>query len=375
MKKIASYGWFILVIALLVGACEGVNEEPNPDVSDLSLEEAVNGAALNIDAAVEDIEASYAYQLFATQARTKGGSEEDAPTANMYLEDIMGVYEYAPSDDDGGSKTQSKCESIFKRTGDSEWLVVYMPFEKLLQPKQLFEYDSESEIVNNLMINTTEYLYESSQKEKWMKYNLASNFMVDEEYAGHLWVQEEKQGFLNVKNSSKFGFTDEHFIKVMTQFNDTLLISYGLENANEEKLYCETISFVLSGLGQNANLQFAYEMQIGDVRIVKTLDEEVQLVYHIYKGDVLQENAMVEVIMPEGESATSYNCLFMHNNKDLKITFDDESEVLLSDLLGDSQDVLSGLFSTMKDMYLSKVIVNHLAWTIYAEQNCDDDEG
>ncbi len=160
----------------------------------------------------------------------------------------------------------------------------------------------------------------------------------------------------------------------MTQFNDTIMLSYCLEDADEEPLYCEKVSFILEGVPEEPNLQFAYEMQIGDVKIVKTLDEEYQLVYEIYKGDVLQENATVEVITPEWEAPTSVNCLFMHKRKDMRITFDDESSVLLSELIGDSQDILAELFSSMKELYLSKMVINRLAWQIYSEQLGEGEE-
>jgi hypothetical protein len=371
MKKTASLGWILLLLGVLLGSCENSNENSETNIDQLSLSEAIDQGAFNIEQAVEAIEKSNAYSLFVREIKNKSALNDEPPALNIYLEDIQGVYEYAPEEEEQEAKANNgKCQSYFQRTDDSDWFIIHMPFEKVQYPESLFNYDPAEEFINNLMITTSEFLFESDKSLMWYNYHLVSRFDVDEEYAGELWVDEVSRGFLNSTTSSKFGFTDEHFIVVETQFGDTIKVGYKLENS-EEVLFSETVAFSLEIIDGKPDLQFEYEIQVGDVRIVMTLDEEYQVVYEVFKGDELQENASVEVIVSGGEASTSVNCLFMNQNKDLEITLDDESTVLLSELIGDSQEILAPLFNSMKELYLSKVIINQLAWQIYIEQDCE----
>ena len=205
---------------------------------------------------------------------------------------------------------------------------------------------------------------------KWSNYSLASQFDVDDEYAGNLWVHATVKDYFKSKTHSKFGFTDEYFMVVETQLTDTILLRYALEDANEATLFSEKVVLVVDVKMEMPHLHFEYELIIGDIKIVNAFNENNQLEYFVYKADELQEEAIVEIIQ-SGEGVASADLLFMHQNKDLKITFDDGSSVLLSELLGDSQAVLSELFNSMKELYLSQMLINKLAWQIYKEQICD----
>lgn len=375
MRKNVRYLWVLLLLGVAISGCDKNGELPDKSIDALSLEEAVERAAVNIDKAVEAIELSPGYHFWLQDASVKSSVVDDAPALSIYLDDIKGIYEYTQVAESEGSQLKNgSCHPYFMRTGDSEWFITLLPFELVKHPRKLFSDACDEEFINNLKITATDFLYEADNTAKWHSYRLASRFDVDDVYAGDLRVEEERKAMFNTRSMSKFGFTDEYFLEVMTQFNDTIMLSYCLEDADEEPLYCEKVSFILEGVPEEPNLQFAYEMQIGDVKIVKTLDEEYQLEYEIYKGDVLQENATVEVITPEGEAPTSVNCLFMHKRKDMRITFDDESSVLLSELIGDSQDILAELFSSMKELYLSKMVINRLAWQIYSEQLGEGEE-
>ncbi|MCU4157217.1 hypothetical protein J1N10_14665 [Carboxylicivirga sp. A043] len=374
MKRNASVGCILLVLGVLLGSCEKSNENVDSTIEPLSLAETIDVGAYEIDEAVKAIESSKAYGLFVREATNKSAVEDDAPGINIYLDDIKGVYEYAPEVEEAPAQNNVACQSFFQRIDDSDWFIIHLPFEKVKEPSQLFKHSSEEAFVNNLMISTSEFVYEIDKRLLWHNYHLATRFDVDEEYAGELWVDEESNGLFDAKTSSKFGFTDDHFIVVDTQFGDTIKVGYRLENAEADTLFSEMVAFSLNLLGGNPNLQFEYEIQVGDVRIVKTLDEENQLVYVVYKNDELREDAVVQVIISEGETPTSVNCLFMNKNRDLQIMLSDEPPILLSDLIGDSQEVLSSLFDSMKELYLSKKVINRLAWQIYIENNYNGDE-
>lgn len=372
MRKIASLGWTLVILSGLVGGCEKSNDKSDDKAEELSLSGALDRGAFTIDNAVEEIKKSPGYELFMRGASHKSAVDGDAPALTIFLDDIKGVYEYAPQQN-GEEETPSahtgSCKSYFQKTGDSDWFIIHLPLEKVKHPHQLFKYNSGDEAINNLLLTTSEFIYAADRNLMRHDYHLATRFDIDDEYAGELWVDEVSNGLLNTLTTSKFGFTDEYFVTVTTQFSDTIKVAYFLQNADEDTLYSETVAFSMKVVDGNPNLQFEYEMKIGDVRIVKQLDDENKLVYVVYKEDERQENASVRVIVLAGESKTSVNCLFMNRNKDLEVTFDDESTILLSELIGDSQEVLASLFGSMKELYLSKMIINRLAWQIYSEHN------
>ena len=81
----------------------------------------------------------------------------------------------------------------------------------------------------------------------------------------------------------------------------------------------------------------------------------------IFVSGVLQQNAVIEVIDSTGNSDEHSVCY----NRDIKITFDDGSSVLLSELIGPSLDILRNLVGSLKQVYFATNIVDYIAWNIY----------
>ncbi|WP_430813217.1 hypothetical protein [Carboxylicivirga sp. RSCT41] len=372
MRKIAGYGWLLIAMGILITSCEKSSDHPVHEKEQLSLSQALDQAAYDIDQVVEVITQTNAYSLFVREAGNKSTNPGDKPPGlNIYLKDIQGVYEYSPEMDAKALlASHGDCQSFFQRTGDSDWFIIHMPFEMAQNPHDLFKHEPGDTYNNNLMVSTSEFFYETDKNLMWHDYHLVTRFDLEEEYAGELWVDERSNGLFNAYTSSRFGFTDEHFIHVETQLADTVKVGYSLEDAEGVALYSEMVAFSLSLINGNPNIQFQYEIQVGDVRIIKSLDEEDELVYVVYIDGELREDAIVEAIIYDGETPTSINCLFMNKNKDYQIMLDDEPPILLSQLMGDSQDILSSLFISMRDLYLSKYVINILAWQIYAEEAC-----
>lgn len=367
MKKIVSYSWPFLFALIAFVSCEQSVREPEQS----DLKEAVEHAALQIEEAVEAIELSNAYSLFQQGASIKCDDNDDAPAVNINLNDLKGVYAYAPADErtDLAASHDHKCKSYFERIDDSEWFVIQLPYEKVAKPGEMFKYDAEETIDNNFQITTSEFLFESDKSLMWHNYQLATRFDLDNEYAGALWVDEVRKELFKVWHHSRFGFTTDYYVSVLAQLSDTVKLGYSLENAESDTLFSEVFSISLKDAIENPTLYFAYEITIGDIKIVKTLDEEDEVVYLLYKDGELREDAIVTVIAADGNAPTSINYLFMNKGIDIQIMLSDEPPILLSELIGDSQEILYGLFGAMQEMYFSNMIINKLAWQIYREQH------
>ena len=378
MKKNVSVIGALLIVSLLFSNCEDSSNQFDQTTENLSLKESVASAALNLEEAVGIIEKSQAYEwLVDDQSNLKSDLLDDAPATKIILDDLKGVYEYAPTPKEGVKSFgyDGQKYTFFNRTGDSDYFVIQLPFEKVTHPRLLFKIEEgDDELENNFTMTTSDFLYESSKMFTNHKYKLATRFDKDGEYAGHLWVEEEKSNLFEVHHTSRFGFEEEYFLNVKMDFADTLLLQYSLEDDEDNILYKEKIIYAIAAEVEHLNQRFSYELQVGTVRVVQKLDEEFNIVYEIYKDGELQENAVVEVVVNEGEVETSLNCMFVNKRKDLQIIFDDESTVILSELIGDSCETLVGLFDSMKELYFAKCVINQLAYKLYIEQKMEEEE-
>ena len=102
-------------------------------------------------------------------------------------------------------------------------------------------------------------------------------------------------------------------------------------------------------------------MTIENIEIVKDSDSED---YQVYRDGALEEGAVVEVVTETGE--TDEAVVFCRKGLDLKITFADETTVVLSELLGEGTlDKMDEIFSSMYDMNFVKHLVDKVAREVY----------
>ncbi|MFA8433780.1 MAG: hypothetical protein ACEPOZ_04610 [Marinifilaceae bacterium] len=362
--KLVGYG-LLTTFSMGVWSCSDSSDD-SINENKLTLKESIAEKTMVLDEAVAEISSSKGYQILSLNDKTtaKSGienSEEDNSlfSASITLENLKGVYDYSPSNEDteqiGGGITK-----FFTQTDSSEQFIVRLPKEKATNYRTLFQVsEADSALVNDFVITTSDFLY-SYTGGMGFSYLLDTRIDVEEEFAGALKINWELGSQEGMSYSSSYTFTNDLTMGIEFTTGDTTSYIYGLTQG-EETLYSERISFLKSE--DSYGREREYSLTIGNIEIIRSsASDEIQ----VFKDGVLQENAIVEVLS-ETNGDTELTA-FCRKGRDLQITFDDGTTVVLSELVGDSLETLDEMFSSLRNVYFATHLVNHMALNIYNTQ-------
>jgi hypothetical protein len=361
-RNIVAVGVLLFFSAVLFSCSESSDNNPEKG---LSLQESLKEKTASLSTAVNEITSSKGFEIVtmnepATKTGVEGG-DDTRFSASITLEDVKGVYEYSPAIPVAAA-TETKMgfmSNMFAKTGDSENFIIKLPKEKAGNPWNLYmQEDGDSALLNDFVITTSEYNYSFSAGEGFnFDYLLNSAIEVEGVPAGELYVDWSIGGNMNFDYKSKFSFTDDYSVGIEFSHGDTVSYAYNLKNG-EDVLFKEEMKFTKV----DGERTYEYKLAIGIIEIVKNSTSDS---YMVYRDGVLEEGAVIEVINNSGES-TEANVVFCRKGRDLKITFADESVVVLSELLGeDTLDKMTEIFSSMYDMYFVNHVVNKVAHEAY----------
>ncbi|PKQ60530.1 hypothetical protein BZG02_18880 [Labilibaculum filiforme] len=354
----------LLFFSTVLFSCSDSSD--NNQEKDLTLEQSLKEKTVSLSNAVNEITSSKGFGIVTmNEPATKTGSEEEGDdtkfSANITLDDVKGVYEYSPAIPEETSANKMYFQTKFTKTGDSEKFIVKLPKEKAGNPWNLYlEEEGDEALVNDFVITTSQYNYSFSADQGFsFNYLLNSAIEVAGEDAGELYVDWAIASNQNFKYESKYSFTDTYSVGVEFSHGDTLSYSYNLKKG-EDVLFKEEVEFA-KGDGENRG-SFEYALSIGIIKIVKNSENDD---YQVYRDGTLEEDAVIEVVQATAETEES-ELAFCKKGLDLKITFADESVVVLSELLGqDTLDKMAEIFSSMYDMYFVNHVVNKVAHEAY----------
>ncbi|MDM8161131.1 hypothetical protein QUH73_15000 [Labilibaculum sp. K2S] len=363
-RNIIAVGALLFFSAVLFSCSD--NSDNNPEKG-LSLEQSLKEKTVSLSTAVDEITNSKGFDIVTmtdpetVAGTTKQGNDDTRFSANITLDDVKGVYEYSPAIPAATTETKMGYNSKFEKTGDSENFVVKLPKEKAGNPWKLYmTEDGDSVLVNDFVITTTQYNYSFSMDEGFQFNNLInSSITVEDEPAGELYVNWDIAANQNFNYESKFSFTDDYSVGIKFSHGDTVSYAYNLKKG-EDVLFKEEMQFTK---GDSTNSRaYEYKLAIGIIEIVKNSTSDS---YQVYRDGVLEEGAVIEVINNSSES-TEADVVFCRKGLDLKITFTDDSVVVLSELLGqDTRDKMAEIFSSMYDMYFVNHVVNKVGHEAY----------
>ncbi|MFA9371429.1 MAG: hypothetical protein ACERIH_06925 [Labilibaculum antarcticum] len=363
-RNIVAVGVLLFFSAVLFSCSK--NSDNNAE-KDLSLEQSLKEKTASLSTAVNEITSSKGFEIVTmNDPTTKTGVEGEDDTrfsASITLDDVKGVYEYSPAIPAATSETKMNywMMNMFSKTGESEEFIVKLPKEKAGNPWNLYmQEDGDSALVNDFVITTTEYNYSFSMDEDFQFNNLVNSAItVEGEPAGELYMNWNITANQNFNYESKFSFTDNYSVGVAFKMGDNIQYAYNLKNG-EDVLFKEEMEFAKGDSVNQAS--YEYKLAVGIIEIVKNSNSDS---YVVYRDGVLEEGAVIEVINNNG-SSTEADFAFCRKGLDLKITFADESVVVLSELLGqDTLDKMAEIFSSMYDMYFVNHVVNKVAHEAY----------
>jgi hypothetical protein len=338
---------YIIVIMLFTGLagwqCSKLEDRA-------SLKESLQNSAEEINIAVNKISGTRGYELISVTGDEGKSAECYTLIDTIELDMVAGIYDYQP--DVFRHHHYFFPASLFKKTGESEHMIVNMPHRMMFRPKYLFNYCTCDTVrKNNFTIDASDYhLYLGG----WNTYNykLTAGFTYDSENIGDcdiISIADKEEGH---SYSSKFNFTEGLNITVNRVSGDTSESSFALMDEDELLLKEKTI-FVRLGY---KTIERQYILSIGKVDIKKSTGvDSVQ----VFLDGVLQKKAAKIVTDGEGEERS------ICHKRDLEITFDDGTKTRVSTLIGPAKETLKTLVSSLRDMYFARHIVDYIAISVY----------
>lgn len=353
MKNLVKYLGIAFILSIFVWSC---SEDNAVDTKTTTIDEAVENSTEALSMAVNEVKTTDGYEVVmfeeSTQKSAEVEDEEPLVDIEITLADISGVYEYKPVVVEKGFKPRVR---FFERIGEHEQMLAKLPAERMFRHHRLHEPPAENEQLpeNNFEIHVADYYFSLSESEGMIS-NFTSAFKLDGENAGALSVQKTATRETGLSFTSEFEFGDGYVASVRNSDGDELETTHTFMHG-DDVLFEEKI--VRKKMQMGMKHRFAdkeYTMTLGSITIKRTGSIETM---EIFVDGVKQENAVVEVVDKDEEDPQASVC----RKRDIKITLDDGTELLLSELTGNVLPEVGEMFAAMRRAHFSTHVIGWIA--------------
>jgi hypothetical protein len=360
MKKTFFFSISLFAIALFTWQC-AKDSATNTDTVAPNLKSALNSSVARLNNAVNLIKSTTGYQILKIQddSYLKSASANLSLTCeeadSIDLSDIKGIYEYQPTK--FNNWRYDYYDKLFKKTGESDYLIVRMPKIKIFSPRRFRNPRLEDSVLtNNFEIKATNF-HSYYSKPYVYDYKLTTSCSLDSTLIGGLDIHSSCNYPSACKYSALFSFANGYGINVYSSKGDTSISSFGLSDS-AGVIFKEVVKSIK--VDGKKHREKEYALTIGNIEIKRIPAQDS---IEIYVSGVLQTNAKVEFIDNDTIEEKS-----ICNKRDIQITFDDGTTAKLSELAGPAITTLSSLVGSMQSVYFASNIVNYIAFNIRA--NC-----
>lgn len=321
---------------------------------DLSVKESIEESSEKINIAADRIARSMGYKLLSVRDEVEKSIEEakadDGFRDSIDLELIAGIYEFRPTPVVNphfffGYK-------FFEKTGTGENLVVKLPEQMVFHPKRLHMYNIiDSGLENNFEITASDYHFYFNWWNNY-DYRLTAGFKLNSEEIGGMSITSIWKSRVTRKYENRYTFPEGYSIFRSGQTGDTTKMVFGLTQ-DKDTLLMEKMLFTGDGFNRREK---QYTLSIGDVDIKKASGiDSIQ----VFQKGTLQKKAGAKIV-----DQSDYNVSLFHR-RDILLSFDDGTQAKLSDLISPAMETLKNLSVSLDEMYISKHIVDYIAFNIY----------
>jgi hypothetical protein len=331
----------LVIIGLVAWSCSKVETGNN------GLKQSVEKGVADISHAVSKISGTAGYQLITMNEAAAKSEDSFNDTINLGM--VSGIYDFQP--DTVMHYGHFNAYRLFKKTGESDNMVVNLPERMVFHPKHLHFYEPPDTVYpNNFTITATDYHLYYNWWHNW-EYKLTAGLTLNNENAGSMDVFSTSRSFHSNAYASKYNFTEGYKISALWQDGDTATSAFILARDNDT-LFKETNVFIWNDFHKTEK---QYDLVIGAVEIKKTTGiDSIQ----VFVGGVLQQKA-AEIITDDSETGS------VCHKRDILLTYDDGTTAKLSDLLAPVRDQLQTLKESLHNMYFAKHIVDYIAFSIF----------
>lgn len=351
MRNINRKLLFAALAASLVTAC---SKNDNP----ISLKNAMNESALRLNKAVKEITTLPAYNIL---TMSQAGSAKSVTADSTYreyigLDKIKGEYDYNKVS--AYNMWGMSLLHFFKKTADSEKMIVRMPLKKVTKPMSLRHFSiADSALTNNFKIAVSDY-HKNYNSFFDYDYLLSSEISIDNEVAGNLNIDAIISPYKNGHYDSQYQFKGGYTAEYNYSYGDTTISGFKIMD-NGQILYGEMLLGIRNDTVKSGR-EHQYILTIGDVQIVrKDGNHQVQVLVN----GVVQPGAVVKIIDKEYDPEAS-----VCKKRDIQITFEDGTITTVSTLIGESVDNIKTLYSSLHQVYFAAYIVDWIAYDIYYQR-------
>ena len=331
-----------VIVSLIAFSCTK-NDRSQGDLKS-SLEKSV----ADINNAISVISATSGYEMLTAQQGAL--KSETTYMDSISLGMIAGVYDFKP--DPFHYRNFFIPYRLFRKTGESEHMVVNMPEKLVFRPRYLRNLNPPDSLLdNNFTIDASDYHYFYTWFNKF-DYLLSASFLLDSEDVGSLDVVSSGSHETGRSYNSAYTFAEGYNINVSYMSGDSSVSSFALSDENDDLLK-ETVIRIRKDFHTRERL---YILTLGNVEIRRgTGIDSIQ----VYLDGVLQQTAGVKITDSTDEEGS------ICHHRDILLTFDDGTTENLSTLLEPARDVLKTLVNSMHSMQFASNVVDYIAFGIY----------
>jgi len=337
---------YVTAIAIIAGLA-AVSCTKN-DRSQGDLKASLEKSVADINNAISVISATSGFEMLAASSGTMKSETDFMDSINLNM--ISGVYDFKP--DPFHYRSFFIPYRLFRKTGESEHMIVNMPEKLVFRPRYLRNLNPpDSLLKNNFTIDASDYHYYYTWFNKF-DYLLSASFLIDSVDVGSLDVVSSGNRETGRSYNSTYTFTEGYNINTSFMSGDSSVSSFALSD-NENDLLKETVIRVRKEHHMRERL---YILTLGNVEIRRgTGLDSIQ----VYLNGVLQQTAGAKIIDSTGDGGS------ICHHRDILLTFDDGTTENLSSLLQPARDVLKTLVDSMHSMRFASDIVDYIAIGIY----------
>ena len=342
------------VVSMALWSCTKIGS------SNLSLKQSVDQGAVDLNSAMTAIASSKAYSILTVNDGTIKSTDATAANYKVYitLDTVKGVFNYKPIQKH--DRWNWSLMRYFEKSKDDAKMIVKMPLKKVEHPRLLRIFlPADTLLTNNFQIAVSDY-HNNYNNYHDFDYLLKSEISVDDKVAGQLNIDYLKNPAKGTRYASQYAFADSYTADYKYETGDTTVSSFGISGGGKLLYEEKRVTF------KNDTLKFGrehqYTLTIGDVKIVRSHGLSTA---KVYLKDVLQENAVVEVV--DNDNNDLEGSVF--KKRDVKITFDDGTSTTIQTLIGGSVTDIKTLFESLHDVYFAAYVVDWIAYDIYYKRN------
>lgn len=279
----------VVLISFIASGC--LKSERN-----LGLRQSLEKGVADISAAVSKISATTGYQLLSVNGEVLKSSSIISDTIDLNL--VAGIYDFQP---DTLKRFHHFCPyRLFKKTAESNFMVINMPERMAFHPQHLHFYQPGDTVPpNNFTITATDYHFYFDWWRSF-EYKLTAGFTLDGADAGSMDVSSTSKSWNNNSYSSKFTFKDGYNISEVWQDGDTATSSFSLAK-NTDTLFKETNTFIWH---EDHKSEKQYTLTIGAVELKKSTGVDSLQVFVNGVLQKRQQRSYLTALIPQARYAT-----------------------------------------------------------------------